>query len=86
MLHEIAQLNFPVITLEEAAIQGSFGSAVLEFFHDHNYHGVEVKRMGIPDRFIEHGNVSQLLEEVGLTSSRLIEEVNEMLPRKRQRA
>ena len=86
MLHEIAQLNFPVITLEEAAIQGSFGSAVLEFFHDHNYHGVEVKRMGIPDRFIERGNVSQLLEEVGLTSSRLIEEVNEMLPRKRQRA
>ena len=86
MLHELAQSNFPIVTIEEAALQGGFGSAVLEFLQDNSYHSAIVKRMGIPDKFIEHGNVSELLEEVGLTSNRLMEVINELLPRKRQRA
>ncbi|MDV2685154.1 1-deoxy-D-xylulose-5-phosphate synthase [Alkalihalophilus lindianensis] len=86
LLHEIAKANMPVLTLEEACVQGGFGSAVLEFFHDHKYHSMQVKRMGIPDEFIEHGSVGQLLEEVGLTSAGVVEQLTTMLPRKRQRA
>lgn len=86
LLHEIAAKNMPVLTLEEAALQGGFGSAVLEFFHDNGYHNMEVKRMGIPDRFIEHGSVSKLLEELGLTSAHVVEQLLHMLPKKRQRA
>ncbi|MCM3715236.1 1-deoxy-D-xylulose-5-phosphate synthase [Halalkalibacter oceani] len=86
LLHSLAKEQIPVLTVEEAALQGGFGSAVLEFFHDHNYHHMEVKRMGIPDQFIEHGNVSQLLEEIGLTSAAITEQMRSMLPQKRQRA
>ncbi|NEU29591.1 1-deoxy-D-xylulose-5-phosphate synthase [bacterium LRH843] len=86
LLHELAKENTPILTLEEAALQGGFGSAVLEFFHDHGYHNMEVKRMGIPDEFIEHGSVSELLEEIGLTSAKVAEQLMTMLPIKRQRA
>ncbi|MBU9712196.1 1-deoxy-D-xylulose-5-phosphate synthase [Evansella tamaricis] len=86
LLTGLANENRKIITLEEAAIQGGFGSAVLEFFHDNNHHSMFVERMGIPDRFIEHGSVSSLLEEIGLTSDELVQRVNEIVPRKRQRA
>ncbi|BAB06498.1 1-deoxy-D-xylulose-5-phosphate synthase [Halalkalibacterium halodurans] len=86
MLHEIAKSGRPVLTLEETAVQGSFGSAVLEFFHDHGYHNVVTQRMGIPDRFIEHGSVSELLEEIGLTSSQVANQLSKLLPRKQKRA
>ncbi|WP_026674921.1 1-deoxy-D-xylulose-5-phosphate synthase [Alkalihalobacterium bogoriense] len=86
LLFDIAKQNIPILTLEEAAIQGSFGSAVLEFYHDANYHDLTIHRMGIPDRFIEHGSVSQLLEEIGLTTPSVVDKVKLMLPRKRQRA
>ncbi|MFV8827973.1 1-deoxy-D-xylulose-5-phosphate synthase [Alkalihalobacterium sp. APHAB7] len=86
MLTELAEANIPILTLEETSVQGSFGSAVLEFFHDHDFHNVVVERMGIPDQFIEHGSVSQLLEEIGLTSGKVAEKITAMVPRKRQRA
>ncbi len=85
-LLELATLNIPVLTLEEAALQGGFGSAVLEFFHDKGYHNMEITRMGIPDYFIEHGSVPELLEEVGLTSAGVAEQMLKLLPRKQQRA
>lgn len=86
LLHEIAGQNIPILTIEEAALQAGFGSAVLEFFHDEGYHNIEVKRMGIPDQFIEHGSVPELLEEVGLTAANIAEQMVLMLPKKRQRA
>lgn len=86
MLHELAIKNKPIITLEEAALQGGFGSAVLEFFHENKYHAVVVDRMGIPDKFIEHGSVSKLLEEIGLTSEQVVRRVEQIVPRKKQRA
>ncbi len=59
--------NIPILTIEEACLHGGFGSAVLEFAHDNGYHSALIDRMGIPDRFIEHGSVDKLLEEIGLT-------------------
>ncbi|MBP3952298.1 1-deoxy-D-xylulose-5-phosphate synthase [Bacillus suaedae] len=86
LLKELALATMPIITLEEAALQGGFGSAVLEFFHDNSYHNMEIKRMGIPDQFIEHGSVDELLEEIGLTENKVVEELLTMLPKKRKRA
>ncbi|GEL77377.1 1-deoxy-D-xylulose-5-phosphate synthase [Tenuibacillus multivorans] len=86
MLSEIANLNLPVLTLEEHALQGGFGSAVLEFFESHNIPFPFIKRMGIPDRFIEHGSVDELLEEIGLTTEQITQTLKEMVPSKEKRA
>ena len=79
MLHEIFQTNKPVITVEEAVLQGGFGSAVLEFASEHGYYDTRVERMGIPDRFIEHGSVTKLLEEIGLTKEEIINRVKKLV-------
>lgn len=86
MLHTLLKRNMPLLTIEEAVLQGGFGSAVLEFAHDHSYHGAVIDRMGIPDRFIEHGNVSQLLKEIGLTTEHVMERICLLTPKKRKRA
>lgn len=86
MLHTLLQQNMPLLTIEEAVLQGGFGSAVIEFAHDHGYHGAIIDRMGIPDRFIEHGGVSQLLEEIGLTTEHVMKRICLLTPKKRKRA
>ncbi|WP_413379820.1 1-deoxy-D-xylulose-5-phosphate synthase [Alkalihalobacillus sp. 1P02AB] len=86
LLSQIAEQNIPILTLEEAALQGGFGSAVLEFYNEAGYRDLTIKRMGIPDYFIEHGSVSQLLEEIGLTANQVSEQIIAMVPRQRQRA
>jgi 1-deoxy-D-xylulose-5-phosphate synthase len=85
-LTELAKSQRPILTIEETALLGGFGSAVLEFFHENHYHSMVVERMGIPDRYIEHGSVPQLLEEIGLTSENVAIQVEQIIPRKRKRA
>lgn len=55
-----------VITVEENALQGGFGSAVLELLYDNGLQDVKIKRLGIPDQFIEHGSQAQLRRDVGI--------------------
>lgn len=64
MLHEIFNKFAKIITIEDGCIQGGFGSAVLEFMSDHRY-SAEVKRLGIPDRIVEHGEQIELHRECG---------------------
>ncbi|MBM7646315.1 1-deoxy-D-xylulose-5-phosphate synthase [Scopulibacillus daqui] len=86
MLRHIAERHMPVLTVEESVLQGGFGSAVLEFFHNEGYHDMVVDRMGIPDRFIEHGSVKDLLKEIGLTSENIYRHAKKLIPNHRQRA
>jgi 1-deoxy-D-xylulose-5-phosphate synthase len=72
MLHQIVKRDLPLFTVEEAVLQGGFGSSILEFMQDHDYTGVSVSRMGIPDHFIEHGNVDELLNEIHITADELV--------------
>ena len=72
MLRSLQQRNIPIITVEESMLEGGFGSAVLEFFNDNNLQA-NVNRIGIPDMFIEHGDVNQLLEEINITSDDIVE-------------
>lgn len=72
MLHEIFARKIPVITLEEAVLQGGFGSGVLEFVEENKYIGAIVHRLGIPDQFIEHGDVAELMDEIHLNSDEVV--------------
>lgn len=73
LLHQVFAAHKKVITVEDGCIQGGFGSAVLEFMADNNYNA-QVKRLGVPDEFIEHGDPAELYEEVGLSPQRIAEE------------
>ena len=53
-----------IMTVEDGVIQGGFGSAVLEFMADHQYNS-QVVRLGMPDKFIEHGTQEELSRECG---------------------
>ncbi|WP_284640416.1 1-deoxy-D-xylulose-5-phosphate synthase [Paenibacillus silviterrae] len=86
MLLQLAKEDLPIITLEEGAQQGGFGSAVLEYYSNQNLYGMRVKVIGIPDYFVEHGSVKEQRQEVGLTSERVVAELQSLVPRKRQRA
>ena len=64
LLHEIFGKFKKVITIEDGCVMGGFGSAVLEWMADHNYQA-QVKRLGIPDAVIEHGEQIELHRECG---------------------
>jgi 1-deoxy-D-xylulose-5-phosphate synthase len=55
-----------VVTLEEAALMGGFGSAVLEAAADAGVDASHVRRLGIPDHYIEHGERDELLADLGM--------------------
>ncbi len=80
MLNEILSEGLPILTIEEAVLQGGFGSSVLEYIHDKKASHIKVERMGIPDEFIEHGSVDALLEEIGLTKTQVAETLRDLLP------
>ncbi|MYL19724.1 1-deoxy-D-xylulose-5-phosphate synthase [Halobacillus litoralis] len=86
MLHDIMKQGLPILTVEEAVLQGGFGSAVLEFAEENSYTSQWVRRMGVPDRFIEHGSVPKLWEEIGLTPDNMVKHLKELIPTKQQRA
>lgn len=78
MLHEVFSKYDKVITVENGAIQGGFGSAVLEFMAANNYKA-EIKILGIPDRLVEHGTPKQLYEEIGIDAGGIAKAVRESL-------
>ena len=55
-----------VVTVEEAALAGGFGSAVLEAAAEAGVDASRVRRLGIPDRFVEHGERDELLADLGM--------------------
>lgn len=65
MMHEVASSYEAIITIEDGTIIGGFGSAVLEFLSEHGYNNIQVHRMGIPDRVIDHGSQAQQYAECG---------------------
>lgn len=78
LLHEVFIRFKKVITVEDGCIQGGFGSAILEFMADHHYVS-KIKRLGIPDSVIEHGEQSELHKECGFDPAGIKKAVMEML-------
>lgn len=86
MLIHLYNEKLPLLTLEEGVVQGGFGSAVLEYFVNNNMQDITMNIMGIPDRFIEHGSVNQLLAEIGLTAENVTEHIKKMVVEEKVRA
>jgi 1-deoxy-D-xylulose-5-phosphate synthase len=88
MLTELLDHNIPILTIEEAVLQGGFGSAILEYAGSQGYHQALIDRMGIPDQFIEHGDVDSLLKEIGLTTEEVVKRASLLaqIRKKQQRA
>ncbi len=78
MLEVMARRFKKLVTVEENTLEGGFGSAVLEFLEKKKIKK-EVLRIGIPDKFIEHGSRSELLSEIGLTKEGISEKIRMFL-------
>ena len=68
LLKQAADTCRAILTIEDGALKGGMGSAVVEWLSDHGY-TLPVQRLGLPDRFIEHGTVPQLYRLVGLDAA-----------------
>ncbi|MCK4570232.1 MAG: 1-deoxy-D-xylulose-5-phosphate synthase [Bacteroidales bacterium] len=78
LLHEVLQTFDHIITVEDGTIIGGLGSALLEFQSDHGYQK-NIRRLGIPDRFISHGKQEELHHDCGYDIAGIIATVKEML-------
>lgn len=83
LLHEALQRYPKIITVEDGTVIGGIGSAVLEFMNRHQYRN-DVKIMGIPDKFIEHGSQSELYQLTGIDAQNIAEVISLMHSRNSQ--
>ncbi len=81
LLHEVCKKYKSIITVEDGCIQGGFGSAVLEFIADNEYL-ISVKRLGIPDEFINHGTQEELHHDCKYDRTAIINAVHKALENK----
>ena len=77
LLHKVFSKFDKVITVEDGCLMGGFGSAVLEFMADHGYQA-QLKRLGIPDTVIEHGEQLELHAECGFDPAGIADAVRQM--------
>ena len=77
MLREVFENYTHIITVEDGCLQGGVGSAVLEFMADHQLNAI-VKRLGIPDQYIEHGEQPELWKECGFDAEAIAAAVREV--------
>lgn len=80
-LIQVAKQYKFVITIEENVLAGGFGSAVIEFFVDHNLYDVKIKRIGLPDAFVEHGAQVLLRDNCGLSPRKIVNTIRSFLNR-----
>ena len=74
ILHEVGRKFHRIITVENGVRNGGLGSAVLEWMNDHGYQP-RITRMGLPDRFVEHGTVDELRHIVGIDKESIKKEI-----------
>lgn len=78
MLHEIGRNFKRIVTVEDGVLMGGMGSAVLEFMSDNGY-APNVKRLGIPDCFVQHGTVQELRKICGIDETGIYNAIIQML-------
>jgi 1-deoxy-D-xylulose-5-phosphate synthase len=71
LLHTIFSTFQMVITIEDGTIKGGFGSAVIEFASENNYKQ-NIRTLGIPDEFIEHGTIAELQKACGIDVASIV--------------
>ena len=78
LLHEIGRKFHKIITVEDGVRNGGMGSAVLEWMADHGYAPV-IRRLGLPDHFVEHGTVGELQQIVGIDKESIRNAISNLL-------
>lgn len=78
MLLDLAHAGTNMVVIEEACQAGSLGSAVLEFYSEHEIYDARVHLMGIPDIFVEHGSIKEQRQQTGLTVEALCARIKSM--------
>ncbi|MEJ7540704.1 1-deoxy-D-xylulose-5-phosphate synthase [Staphylococcus intermedius] len=78
VLDELGSQNIPVVTVEEGMLNGGLGGQIANYMTDHGYTN-RIKRLGINDEYIEHGDVDQILEDLGLTHDPLVRTIQQFL-------
>lgn len=74
LLHEVGKNFKRIVTVEDGAIKGGMGCAVLEFMSDHGYYP-QVHRIGVPDEFIEHGSIPELYHLCGMDEEGIYKDI-----------
>ena len=82
LLHEVFGKFDKIITIEDGCIIGGFGSAIIEFMVDHEY-SAQIKRLGIPDKYIEHGSQRELHAECNYDKQAILEAIKSMVTLKK---
>ncbi len=77
LLEEIAHKFKKIITLEDGVRKGGMGTAVLEWMSEHNYNPV-IRRLGLPDEFVEHGKVTELQALAGIDAASIRKAILEL--------
>ncbi len=77
LLHEVGKNFKKIVTVEDGVIKGGVGSAILEFMADNGYYP-HVKRVGLPDEFVEHGCVKELYHLCGMDEEGILKELKEL--------
>lgn len=78
LLHTIGKKFSSIVTIEDGVIKGGMGSAILEFMSDNDY-TPHIKRLGVPDEFVEHGTVEELYKVCGLDAETIQTELQNRL-------
>ena len=78
ILNEVGRKFKFIITIENGTVSGGLGSAVMEFMMDNGFTPL-IKRLGLPDRFIEHGSTPQLLHLCNIDEDAVINTLNSMI-------
>lgn len=78
LLREVGERFDRIVTVEDGCREGGMGSAVMEWMADNGYRPTVV-RMGIPDKFVEHGTIAELRKIEGLDDEAIAEEIKKLL-------
>jgi len=79
-LHSVFGKFRNIITVEDGVLKGGLGSAVIEFMCDNGYNA-RIRRLGIPDYFVEHGTQDELIRECGFDAGSIADVIREMVGR-----
>jgi 1-deoxy-D-xylulose-5-phosphate synthase len=78
LIGDLATSHQLIVTLEENTVMGGAGSAVNEYLVQENF-SIPILNLGLPDRFLEHGKVPDMLAEVGLDSDAIATSIRQKL-------
>ena len=77
-LHDVFNNHYYILTIEEGAIKGGFGSAVMEFAQKFNYLK-NIESIGVPHKFVPHGDPEILYDSIDLSTTKILKKIEEIL-------